>query len=66
MPGVCPEPYWDYTIGNDYSKTRSLLKKAHTTPLTTSQVELIKRALDHDNELVLHYCFHPNKLSGVI
>jgi hypothetical protein len=66
IPGVLPEPYWDFSLGNEITKVKHLLKKAAEVPLTTSQKDLIKRVLDHDTEAIIHYGFHSNKLSAVI
>jgi len=41
-PGVLPEPYIDYTLGNDVSRVKSLVNKAHLSPLSTANKDLIK------------------------
>jgi len=28
-PGIMPEPYWDFTIGNDCGKVKGLVKKSY-------------------------------------
>jgi hypothetical protein len=40
-PGVLPEPYWDFTLGNDVSRVKTLMKKAHLSPLNPLNKELI-------------------------
>lgn len=38
FPGVLPEPCWDYTLGNNSSRVKTLMKKSLTGPLKKSNL----------------------------
>ena len=67
IPGACPEPYFDFTIGNDVFRVKQLVKKAHKMSLKNqADTELIKKTFQNDVETLIHYGFPPNRLPGVI
>lgn len=38
FPGVLPEPCWDYTLGNNSSRVKTLMKKSLSGPLKKSNL----------------------------
>ena len=66
VPGALPEPYWDYTLGFNVPKVKSLMQRAHESPLTSENIKLILDTFSHDQEALVHCCFHPDNLPNVI
>lgn len=66
FPGLLPEPYWDYTLNNNTSRVKKLMKKSLNGALKQSNIELITETLKSDPEAVLHYGIHPKSLSDLI
>lgn len=66
FPGVLPEPCWDYTIGNNSSRVKTLMKKSLCGGLKKSNVELINNVMRADPEAVIHYGIHPDDLQKLI
>ena len=66
FPGVLPEPCWDYTLGNNTSRVKTLMKKSLSGPLKKSNTELIINTFRSDPEAVLHYGIHPENLPMLI
>jgi len=66
FPGVLPEPCWDYTLGNNTSRVKTLMKKSLNGPLKRSNVDLITTTFKNDPEAVLHYGIHAQHLSKLV
>lgn len=66
FPGVLPEPCWDYTIGNNTSKVKKLMKKSLNGSLKQSNIEFVTDTFKNDPEAVLHYGIHARDLSKLI
>lgn len=61
FPGVLPEPWWDYTLGNNWSRVKTLMKKSWNGQLIKSNTELIISTFKSDPEAVIHYGIHSNQ-----
>lgn len=66
FPGVLPEPCWDYTLGNNTSKVKKLMKNSVSGTLKQSCSDLIAKTFKADPESVLHYGIHCEDLSKLI
>lgn len=66
FPGVLPEPCWDYTLGNNTSSVKTLMKMSLNGPLKKEHVELICSTMRSDPEAVLHYAIHPSQLTKLV
>jgi len=66
FPGVLPEPCWDYTLGNNTSRVKTLMKKSLNGPLKKSNLDLITTAMKKDPEAVLHYGVHPSEFYKMV
>ena len=66
IPGMLPEPYWDYNLGEEPSKVRTLLKKALKTTLEQDEEQLVMQALNKDRELVFHSYILPKDLPELV
>lgn len=66
FPGVLPEPCWDYTLGNNSSRVKTLMKKSLNGPLKKSNIDLITMAMKNDPEAVIHYGIHSDNLSKLV
>jgi hypothetical protein len=61
IPGMLPEPYWDYTMCQDVSTStvRTLLSRAIKMVLKEDEERTLIRALKIDQELVFHIGMTP-------
>eukprot|EP00343_Euplotes_focardii_P006120 CAMPEP_0205814276 /NCGR_PEP_ID=MMETSP0205-20121125/19313_1 /ASSEMBLY_ACC=CAM_ASM_000278 /TAXON_ID=36767 /ORGANISM="Euplotes focardii, Strain TN1" /LENGTH=280 /DNA_ID=CAMNT_0053097959 /DNA_START=163 /DNA_END=1005 /DNA_ORIENTATION=+ len=66
FPGVLPEPCWDYTLGNNSSRVKTLMKKSLNGPLKKSNIDLINSTMKNDPEAVLHYGIHSNQFYQLV
>lgn len=50
IPGMCPEPYWDINMGQEFNfaQLKSYLSKALKVPLQPKEVENIQKAFKND------------------
>jgi hypothetical protein len=68
IPGTLPEPFWDYTMCQDFSTLtlRDLLTKAIRGTLKEEERKTFSRALKIDPELVFHIGMTPKKLPNLV
>ena len=66
FPGVLPEPCWDYTLGNNSSRVKTLMKKSLNGPLKKPNVDLINLTMKNDPEAVLHYGVHADNFYQLV
>ena len=61
FPGVLPEPWWDYTLGNNCSRVKTLMKKSWCGQLKKSNIDLIVSTMKNDPEAIIHYGIHSSQ-----
>lgn len=66
FPGVLPEPCWDYTLGNNSSRVKTLMKKSLNGPLKKSNTDLINFTMKNDPEAVIHYGIHSDEFYNLV
>ena len=68
IPGMLPEPYWDFSMCQDFNTTsvKHLLSKAVRTTLKDDETRTFIRALKIDPELVFHICMTPQRLPSLV
>jgi hypothetical protein len=68
IPGMLPEPYWDYTMCQDVSTAtvRTLLTRAVKMSLKDDEQKILIRALKIDPELVFHIGMTPQRLPNIV
>lgn len=61
IPGMVPEPYWDYGMCSGFSTPilKSLLSKALKLTLSPEELKVFTRALKIDPEIVFHIGMTP-------
>ena len=66
FPGVLPEPFWEYTLGNNSSRVKTLMRKSLSGQLKKSNIDLIYSVMKNDPEAVLHYGIHSDDLGDLV
>lgn len=66
FPGVLPEPCWDYSMGNNVSRVKTLMKKSLVGPLKKNNIDLINATMKNDPEAVVHYGIHANQFPKLV
>ena len=61
VPGIIPEPYWDYSMCQNFNTAtiKHLLNKAVKSKLLDDEHKTLLRALKTDPELVFHIGMSP-------
>jgi len=68
VPGVLPEPYWDFTMGLNYSypMIKKLMGQATKVQLSQEHQNILLSALSHDPEIVFHLGLTPQMLPDLV
>jgi hypothetical protein len=69
VPGMLPEPYWDFNMVSDqynYAQMKKYLSRACKMPLKPQEAHQLKRGLQADKEMVFHIDMCPAKLPDLV
>lgn len=68
IPGMVPEPYWDYSMSSGFTTPtlKAILAKAIRAPLKDDEMKTFFRALKIDPEIVFHIGMTPQKLPNIV
>ena len=69
IPGMLPEPYWDFNMATDqfnYAQMKKYLNRACKTALKPQESEYLRKSLAADKEMVYHIDMSPAKLPDLV
>mmetsp|Transcript_17824 Transcript_17824/g.24691 ORF Transcript_17824/g.24691 Transcript_17824/m.24691 type:complete len:317 (+) Transcript_17824:294-1244(+) len=68
VPGMLPEPYWDFNMGQElnYGQMKKYLDRACKMPLKENEQKHLVKGLNTDKELVFHIGMSPKRLPDLV